>query len=87
MLNHSVMSGSFVTPRPVALSAPLSMGFPFKNTGVDCLIPPPEHLSNPGIKPMSLAPALVGEFFTTRVTWEALDSNIRSSAILQGMFS
>ena len=83
---HSVMSDSFATPWPVALSAALSMGFCVKNTRMDCLIPPPGHLSNPGIKPTSLAPALVGEFFTTRVTWEAFDSNIRSSTILQGTF-
>ena len=32
-----------------------------------------EDLSNPGTEPMSLAsPALAGEFFTTRGTWEAL---------------
>ena len=32
-----------------------------------------EDLSNPGTEPMSLAsPALAGEFFTARSTWEAL---------------
>ena len=39
--------------------------------GLPC--PPPGDLSNPGIKPVSLAsPALAGEFFTTSTTWEAL---------------
>ena len=33
--------------------------------------PPPEDLSNPGIKPMSLtSPALSGGFFTSSATWE-----------------
>ena len=32
---------------------------------------PPGDLSNPGIEPMSFtSPALAGEFFTTRATWE-----------------
>ena len=30
------MSDSFVTPWTVALQAPLSMGFPGKNTGMGC---------------------------------------------------
>ena len=34
--------------------------------------PPPEDLTNPGIKPMSLkSSALAGGFFTTGTTWEA----------------
>ena len=50
--SHSVVSNSFVTPWTVACHAPLSMGFPGKNTGVGChallqgIFPPQE--SNPG---------------------------------------
>ena len=41
-------------------------------SGVQC--PPPGDLPNPGIKPASLMfPALAGEFFITRATWEALN--------------
>ena len=40
-------------------------------SGLPC--PPPGDLPKPGIEPMSLtSPALAGEFFTTRATWEAL---------------
>jgi len=36
-------------------------------------IPPPGDLPSPGIKPTSrMSPALAGEFFTTRATWEAM---------------
>ena len=35
--------------------------------------PPPEHLTDPGIKPTSLtSPALAGRLFTASITWEAL---------------
>ena len=45
---------NFLTPWTVAHQAPLSMGFPGKNTGVlPCLSP--GDLSDPGIKPTSLA--------------------------------
>ena len=45
----------FVTPRTKAHQDFLSMGFPGKNTGLDCHFPPPEDLPHPGIKPKSLA--------------------------------
>ena len=57
----------FVTSWTVAYQAPLSRqeyrsGLPF----------PSLDLPNPGIEPRSLAsPALAGEFFTNRTTWEA----------------
>jgi len=39
-------------------------------SGLPC--PPPGVFPNPGIEPVSLpSPALAGEFFTTRATWEA----------------
>ena len=40
--------------------------------GILQAFPPPGHLPNPGIKPMSFSsPALAGGFFTTSATWEA----------------
>ena len=63
------LSDSFPPPWTVAHQAPLSRGFPGKNTGVDCHF---QSISNPGdlrdsrIEPTSLAsPALTGRFFTT----------------------
>ena len=53
------------TPWTVAHQAPLSMGFSRQEywRGLPCL--PPGDLSDPGIKPASLAaPALAGRFFT-----------------------
>ena len=39
-------------------------------SGLPC--PPPGHLSDPGIEPVSLlSPALAGGFFTTSAAWEA----------------
>ena len=61
----------FATPWTVAYKAPLSMGFSRSEywSGRPC--PPPGDLSNPEIKPTSLAsPALAGEFFTSNATWE-----------------
>ena len=63
------MSESFVVPWTVACQAPLSMGFPRQEYWSGLPFPPPGHLPNPGIKPVSLtSPALAGGFFTT---WEA----------------
>ena len=56
----------------VACQASLSMGFSRQEywSGLPC--PPPEDLSSPGIKPVSLmSPASAGGFFTTGTTWEA----------------
>ena len=57
------MSGSFATPRTVALQVPLSMGFPRQEywSGLPC--PLPGDLPDPQIEPAS--PALAGGFFTT----------------------
>ena len=51
-----------VIPWTVAHQAPLSMGFPSKNTGVGCMSSS-RGSPNPGIKPVS--PALAGRFFIT----------------------
>ena len=62
-----------MTPWTVAYQAPLSMGFSSQEYWNGLLCPPPGDLPNPGIEPISLmSPALVGQFFTTSATWEAL---------------
>ena len=57
----------------VALQAPLSMVFARQEywSGFPCS--PPGDLPDPGIEPPSLmSPALVGGFFATSATWEAV---------------
>ena len=57
---------------------------PGKKTGGGCH-PLLGDLSDPGIKPMSLiTPALVGGFFTTSTTWEALSSVQLSCSVVSG---
>ena len=54
-----------VNPWTVTCQAPLSVGFPRQEYWSELPFPPPGHLPNPGIKPMSPeAPALAGAFFT-----------------------
>ena len=63
----------FATPLTVACQAPLSMGFSRQEhwSGLPC--PPPGHLPDPGMAPVSLTSAVLArEFFTTSATWEAL---------------
>ena len=72
MLSHFSCVPLFVTLWTVAHQAPLSTEFSKQEywSGLPC--PPPEDLSNPGIKHASLtSPALGGRFFTTSATWEA----------------
>ena len=55
-----------MTPGTVADQAPLSMEFSRQEYCSDLSFPTPANLSNPGIKPTSLAsPSLAGRFFTT----------------------
>ena len=57
----------------VPLQAPLFMGFSRQEywSGLPC--PPPGDLPDPGTEPRSpTSPALVGRFFATSTTWEAL---------------
>ena len=54
-LSHSVMSDSFVTPRAVALQAPLSMEFPRQESWSGLSFPSPGDLPDPGIEPMPSA--------------------------------
>ena len=58
LCSRQVMSNSFVTPRTVALQAPLSMGFPRQEYWSVLPFPSPGDLPNPGIDPMY--PALAG---------------------------
>ena len=52
--------------------APLSMRFSRQEYWSELPCLPPGDLPEPGINPASLmSPALAGEFFTTRTTWEA----------------
>ena len=53
----------FATPWTVACQTPLSMGFSRQEYWRGLLFPPPGHLPNAGIEPVS--PALAGRFFTT----------------------
>ena len=54
-----------VTPWTVARQARLSMEFSRKEYWSGLTFGPPQDLSNPGIKPMSLtSPTLAGRFFT-----------------------
>ena len=54
-----------VTPRTVALQAPLSVGFSRQEYWSGLPYPPPGDLLDPGIEPTSLvSPALAGGFLT-----------------------
>ena len=59
--------GLFVTPGTVARQAPLSMRLSWQEYCSRLSFPPPGDLSDPGIKPTSLAfPTLADGFFTTK---------------------
>ena len=61
-------------PQTAAHHAPSSLGFSRQKYWSGLLCPPPGHLPNPGIEPTSLmSPALLGRFFITKATWEALN--------------
>ena len=73
VLSHFSRVQHFAALWPVALQAPLSVGFSRQEywTGLPC--PLPGDLSDPGIDPASLMYlALVRGFFTTSTSWEAL---------------
>ena len=71
----------------VACQAPLSMGFSRQEyCGLPC--PSPEDLPNPGIKPVSpKPPALVGSFFTTSATLEALSVSVLQLLVCSSYFT
>ena len=65
----------FSTPWTAALQAPLYKGFSRQEYWSGLPWPPPGHLPNPLVKPVSLMyPAFAGGFFTTSATWEVLFS-------------
>ena len=64
----------FGTPWAVDSQAPLFMEFSRQEYRNRLPFPTPRDLPEPGIEPFSLvSPALAGEFFTTRATWEVLN--------------
>ena len=73
----------FATPWTVAPQASLSMGIPRQESWSGLPFPTPGDLPDLGIEPTSLeAPALTGEFFTTRATWETQLSQVSFLIIL-----
>ena len=73
LLNHYSHVWLFETLWTLGHQAPLAMGFSRQEyqSGLPC--PPPGDLPDPRIEPGTLtSPALAGEFFITRATWEAL---------------
>ena len=56
----------------VACLAPLSMEFTSQEYWSRLPCPPPGDLPNPGTEPASHTSTLVGRFFTTSATWEAI---------------
>ena len=73
VLSHFSRVRLFATLWTVACQAYLSMGFSRQEYWSVLPYFPPGDLPDPGIEPVSYAsaPALAGEFFTTRATWEA----------------
>ena len=68
VLSHFSRVRLFAILWTIAHQAPLSRGYPGKNTG-----PPSGDRPDPGIEPMSLTcPALAGSFFTTSAIWGGL---------------
>ena len=64
---------TLMTPWTVACQAPLSKGFSRQEYWSRLPCPPPEDLSDPGIKPISLtSSALAGGSFKTSTALEAL---------------
>ena len=63
-----------MTPWTVACQAPLSMAFPRQEYWCGLPFPPPGHLPDPGIEPVS--PALAGRFFPTKSPGKPSDTHI-----------
>ena len=76
---------TLLAPWIVAPQTPLHVELSRQEHWSTVSFPIPGDLSDPGIEPKSLAfPALSGEFFTTRATWEALQPhpNCWSNSVL-----
>ena len=73
VLSHFSCVRLLATPWTVACQASLSMGFSRQEYWTGLPFPSPGDLPDPGIEPPSLmSPALVGGFFATSATWEAV---------------
>ena len=68
LFSRKVVSNSFVTPWTVAGQASLSMDFSRQEYWSGLPFLSPGDLPDPGIKPASASPAVVGGFFTTAPT-------------------
>ena len=71
----------FMAPWTVALQAPLFMAFPRQECWSGLPFPSPGDLPSPGMEPASLVSCIVGRFFTTSATWEALS---KSHTVMSG---
>ena len=66
----------FATLWTVVCQAPLSMGIFRQEYWNRLSFPSPRGLTDSGVEPLCLmSPALVGRFFTTSTTWEAMGRN------------
>ena len=75
--NHFSYDLLFVTPWPVTLQVPLSVGISRQKYCSGSPVPPPGDLPTPGTEPASLmSPASADRFFTTGTTWKALSFHI-----------
>ena len=73
MLSHFSHVQLFATLWTIAHEVPLSTGFSRQEYWSGLPSPPPGDLSHPGIEPAFLSSlALLGWFFTSSATWEAL---------------
>ena len=73
VLSCSVLSNSLWPHGTVACHAPLPMEFSRQEYWSRVPFHTPGDLLDPGVKPTSLAsPALIGRFFTSSTTWQAL---------------
>ena len=69
----------------VVCQAPLSMGIFRQEYWNRLSFPSPRDLTDPGVETLSLmSPALVGEFFTTSTTWEAMGRNKQTNTHVLG---
>ena len=86
MLSHISRVQLCVTLWTVARQAPQSMGFSKQENWSGLPFPSPGDLSDSEIEPMSLkSSALVGRFFNTGTTWEAIH-DIGSPITMKGKF-
>ena len=87
VLSHFSSVHLFAIPWTVACQAPLSLGFSRQEYWSELPCPPTGDLPDPGIESTSLmSPVLVGGFFTTTGTWEALMDKTASCILKKYLF-